>query len=88
MVKKITIVLALLLSIALIGSCNVFGEKGLAPEAVPTAQFVDRTVWDTQLEQWDAESLNPDAPLWEQMMAPADMVDTSQFKKCSRKVDI
>jgi putative component of membrane protein insertase Oxa1/YidC/SpoIIIJ protein YidD len=44
MIKKITFVLALLIIIALIGSCNAFGEKGLAPEAVPTAQFVDRTV--------------------------------------------
>jgi len=81
MIKKISFVLALLIIIALIGSCNVFGEQGLAPEAVPTAQFVDRSVWETQLKQWDSDPINPEAPLWEQMMEPADMVDTSEFKK-------
>lgn len=81
MSKKTIITFAVLLIVALLASCNAFGEKGLEPEAVPTAQFVDRSVWDTQLEQWDAEALNPEKPLWEQMMAPADMVDTSQYKQ-------
>lgn len=50
-------------------------------QAVPTAQFVDRKVWETQLAQWNAKPINPEAELWEQMIPPVDMVDTSKFKK-------
>lgn len=49
--------------------------------AVPTAQFFNEEVWKAQVEQMDAAPINPEAEPYQQMIPPADMVDTTEFKK-------
>lgn len=49
--------------------------------AVPTAQFFNEQVWQTQVEQMKAAPVNPDVEPYKQMIPPVDMVDTTQFKK-------
>jgi ribose transport system substrate-binding protein len=52
-------------------------------EATPTSQFMSMGDMQYQLELMSAEPVNPDAPLWEQMLDPDNkgFVDTSGFQK-------
>jgi ribose transport system substrate-binding protein len=51
------------------------------PTPLPTSPFLSMGDFEYQIKLMTTEPANPEAPLWEQMLDPQEMVDTSGFMK-------